>query len=120
MAITKEQRAAIGEAVMRLERDFYGRGPSSIRVATSDSAPEVITVLSVDSLTAADRTLVDRGAVGAVVAHHEAVHFATYDDFCKEVGAIVGQRPDAYFAQVDPHTGYAVRVFVFDESPGVD
>lgn len=120
MAITKEQRAAIGEAVMRLERDFYGRGPSSIRVATSDSAPQVITVLSVDSLTAADRTLVDRGAVSAVVAHHEAVHFATHDDFCKEVETILGQPPDAYFAQVDPHTGYAVRVFVFDQSPGVD
>ena len=120
MTITKDQRAAIGEAVMRLERDFYGRGPSSIRVATSDSAPQIVTVLSVDSLTVADRTLVERGAVAAVVAHHEAVHLATHDVFSKEIEAIVGQRPDAYFAQVDPHTGYAVRVFVFDDGSDGD
>lgn len=127
MNITKEQRAAVGEAVMKLERDFYGRGPSSIRVSVSDSAPEVITVLSVDSLTAADRTLVERGSVEAVSAHHRAVHEATGADFCSAVEDTVGQRPDAYLAQVDPATGYAVRIFVFtdgvegpDGDPGAD
>lgn len=115
MHVTKEQRAAIGEAVMKLEREFYGRGPSSIRVSVSDSAPQVITVLSVDSLTAADRTLVDRGHVASVTAHHQALHGATAGDFCEEVENVVGQAPDAYLAQVDPDTGYAVRVFVFTE-----
>lgn len=113
MNVSKEQRAAIGEAVMKLEREFYGRGPSSIRVSVSDSAPQVITVLSLDSLTAADRTLVDRGQVQSVTAHHQALHGATAPDFCKEVENVVGQGPDAYLAQVDPDTGYAVRVFVF-------
>ena len=115
MKISKEQRAAIGETVMKLERDFYGRGPSSIRVSVSDSAPEVITVLSVDSLTAADRTLVERGMVGSVTRHHQVLHNATADDFCAEVGSVIGQKPDAYLAQVDAHTGYAVRVFVFTD-----
>jgi uncharacterized protein YbcI len=113
MHITKEQRSAIGEAVMRLERDFYGRGPSSIRVSISDSAPEVITVLSVDSLTAADRTLLDRGSEDAIRAHHRAVHEATEDDFRAAVQKVVGVAPDAYLAQVDPATGFAVRIFVF-------
>lgn len=113
MAIDRDQRAAIGETVTRLERDFYGRGPSSVRVTSSDGSPEMITVLSLDTLTTSDRTLVDRGVVSAVRAHHEALNEATQDDFRSEVGAIVGSAPDAYFAQVDPHTGYAVRVFVF-------
>lgn len=115
MNVSKEQRAAIGEAVMKLERDLYGRGPSSIRVSVSDSAPQVITVLSVDSLTAADRTLVERGLVHSVTTHHQALHGATADDFCQEIADVVGPEPDAYLAQVDPHTGYAVRVFVFTE-----
>ncbi len=112
--IDREQRAAIGEAVTRLERDFYGRGPSSVRVTASEGAPVVVTVLSLDTLTTSDRTLVDRGAVYAVTAHHEALHAATSDDFRAEVATIVGRSPSAYFAQVDPHTGYAVRVFVFE------
>ena len=115
MELSRDQRAQLQEVIMKLERDFYGRGPSLVRVSVSDSAPHVITVLSVDSLTAADRTLTDRNLVAPVVAHHEAVHIATADDFVDEVETIVGLRPNAYMAQVDPRTGYAVRVFVFDE-----
>lgn len=118
MAIGKDQRAAIGEAVTRLERDFYGRGPSSVRVAVSEGSPLVITVLSLDTLTAADRTLVDRQSVGAVIAHHDALHEATREDFCAEIDAIVGEVPHAYLAQVDPHSGYALRVFVLGGDAG--
>jgi uncharacterized protein YbcI len=117
VAIDKDQRAAIGEVVTRLERDFYGRGPSSVRVTVGEGSPQVITVLSLDTLTTSDRTLRDRGVVSAVAAHHEALHQATSDDFCAEVAAIVGVTPTAYFARVDPTTGYAVRVFVLEE-PG--
>lgn len=112
--IDREQRAAIGEAVTRLERDFYGRGPSSVRVTASEGVPTIVTVLSLDTLTTSDRTLVERGVVSAVTAHHEALHAATSEDFRREVATIIGSPPSAYFAQVDPHTGYAVRVFVFD------
>lgn len=114
--IDKEQRAAIGEVVTRLERDFYGRGPSSVRVSASEGSPVIVTVLSLDTLTTSDRTLIDRDCVPAVTAHHEALHQATSDDFRTEVAAIVGTAPTAYFAQVDTGTGYAVRVFVFGRS----
>lgn len=113
MPIDRDQRAQIGEAVTRLERDFYGRGPSSVRVTASDGTPEIVTVLSLDTLTTSDRTLAERGGIGAIRAHHQAVHEVTSDDFRAEVRAIVGEEPSAYFAQVDPHTGSAVRVFVF-------
>jgi uncharacterized protein YbcI len=118
LPIDRERRAAIGEAVTRLERDFYGRGPSSVRVTASEGSPAIITVLSLDTLTTSDRTLLDRGVVSAVTAHHEALHEATSDDFRSEVADIVGRSPTAYFAQVDPRTGYAVRVFVFDDLDG--
>lgn len=113
MKLTKEQRAAVGEAVMRLERDFYGRGPKAVRVSLSDGPLDVITVLSEDTLTTMDRTLVDREMVRVVVAHHQAIHDATREEFCGEIEGIVGRRPTAYLAQVEPHSGYAVRVFVF-------
>ena len=115
MEIGREHRAAIGEAVMRLEREFYGRGPRSVRVSASDGEPETVTVLSIDSLTTMDRTLASRNMIDAVLSHHRAVHAVTADDFCDEVEAIVGRRPSAYLAQVDPETGYAVRVFIFTE-----
>ncbi|MGH9068724.1 MAG: Na-translocating system protein MpsC family protein [Acidimicrobiales bacterium] len=115
MQVSKERRAAIGDAVMRLERELYGRGPSLIRVSVSDSQPDVITVLSVDTLTSADRTLVQQGMVASVVSHHQAIHQATARYFCEEIETLVGRGPVSYMAQVDPGTGYAVRVFVFED-----
>ena len=60
-SISREQRAAIGEVIVRLERQFYGRGPSSVRVSVTEDTPVSIVALSIDSLTAADRTLNERG-----------------------------------------------------------
>lgn len=113
MEISREQRAAIGEAVVRLEREFYGRGPRSVRVSVSDSDPYTVTVLSIDSLTAMDRTLSARNLQAAVVSHHQALHEATAEDFLGEIDKIVGRRPGSYLSQVDPSDGYAVRVFIF-------
>lgn len=113
MDVSREARAAISEAVTRLERDFYGRGPGLVKVSVSDSDPEVITVLSFDTLTAADRTLRERGDEKAVTAHHRALHEATAKDFCSAIETIVGRAPSSYLAQLDPSTALAVRVFVF-------
>jgi uncharacterized protein YbcI len=118
MDLSREQRAAVAESVMKLERDFYGRGPKSVRVSLSAGPLNVITVLSIDTLTTMDRTLVDRDRVAAVVAHHQAIHEATADEFRREISAIVGRTPTAYLAQVEPSTGYAVRVFIFDDDDG--
>ncbi|MGI8574021.1 MAG: Na-translocating system protein MpsC family protein [Egibacteraceae bacterium] len=114
MNISKEARAAIADGVVKLEREFYGRGPSSVRVSVGTGDLSVVTVLSVDSLTAMDRTLVEREEWTAVAQHHRALHRVTMNDFCEMVAGIVGRGPSAYLAQVDPTTGYAVRVFVFD------
>ncbi len=116
MEITKEQRSVIAEIITKLERDFYGRGPTSVRVSVSNGDPEVITALSTDRLTIMDRTLVDRGMVTEVIAHHQAVHRATSAEFCDGIAQVVGCRPSAYLAQLDPATGYAVRVFIFADA----
>jgi len=88
--VSREQRAAIGEAIVRLERQFYGRGPSSVRVSVTEETPVSIVALSVDSLTAADRTL-------------------------SELVDIVQEPVTAYLAQIHALTGYGIRVFLFDE-----
>ncbi len=114
MDISREERAALGEAIVRLEREFYGRGPRSVRVSVSDADPDTVTVLSIDTLTTMDRTLSDRNMRAAVVAHHQAIHEVTAHDFLDEVQKILGRRPTSYLSQVDPDDGYAVRVFIFD------
>jgi uncharacterized protein YbcI len=113
MRITKAQRNAVAEKITSLERTFYGRGPRSVQVSVSDDDPISLTVLSIDTLTAADAVLGERGYVDAVVRHHEALHEATRADFLEAVETIVGSPVSAYLAQVHPTTGSAVRVFVF-------
>jgi uncharacterized protein YbcI len=113
--VSREQRAAIGEAIVRLERQFYGRGPSSVRVSVTEETPVSIVALSVDSLTAADRTLNDRGAQDAVRRHHEALNIATREDFVRAIEDIVHEPVTAYLAQIHALTGYGIRVFLFDE-----
>jgi uncharacterized protein YbcI len=113
--VSREQRAAIGEAIVRLERQFYGRGPKSVRVSVTEEIPVSIVALSVDSLTTADRTLNDRGSLGAVRRHHEALNNATRQDFVRAIEEIMGEPVTAYLAQIHPVTGYGIRVFLFDE-----
>lgn len=113
--VSREQRAAIGEAVVRLERQFYGRGPSSVRVSVTEETPVSIVALSIDSLTAADRTLNERGLSASVLRHVEALNQATREDFVRAIEEIVGEPVTAYLAQIHPVTGYGVRVFLFDE-----
>jgi len=113
--ITRAQRNAVAEKVTSLERSFYGRGPSNVKVSVSDDDPISLVVLSIDSLTVADVVLNERGHHEAVLRHHQALHEATRQDFLDAIEEIVGSPVSAYLAQVHPTTGHAVRVFVFSD-----
>lgn len=115
MEITRAQRTAVAERVTQLERAFYGRGPSNVKVSVSQDDPVSLVVLSIDSLTTGDSVLGERGYREAVVRHHEALHEATRADFIGAVEDVVGARVHAYLAQVHPMTGHAVRVFILAE-----
>lgn len=121
MEITRSQRTAVAERITQLERAFYGRGPSNVKVSVSQDEPVSLVVLSIDSLTAADSVLSERGYQEAVMRHHEALHEATRADFVGAVEDVVSKRVHAYLAQVHPLTGHAVRVFIFaDEGDSVE
>ena len=113
--MTREQRAAIGEAIVRLERQFYGRGPSSVRVSVTEETPVSIVALSVDSLTAADRTLNERGAQGRGPPPPRGAEHRAREDFVRAIEDIVQEPVTAYLAQIHALTGYGIRVFLFDE-----
>ncbi|QWF85343.1 Na-translocating system protein MpsC family protein [Amycolatopsis sp. CA-230715] len=115
MQITRAQRNAVAEKITQLERSFYGRGPSNVKVSVSQDEPVSLVVLSIDSLTAGDSVLGERGYREAVIRHHEALHEATREDFIGAVEEIVAAKVHAYLAQVHPVTGHAVRVFIFAE-----
>lgn len=112
MQITRAQRNAVAERVTQLERQFYGRGPSNVKVSVSQEEPVSLVVLSIDSLTAADSVLSERGYREAVIRHHEALHEVTRVDFIDAVEEIIDAHVHAYLAQVHPTTGHAVRVFI--------
>ncbi|GAB3506881.1 DUF2294 domain-containing protein [Amycolatopsis cihanbeyliensis] len=116
MQITRAQRSAVAERITQLERSFYGRGPSNVKVSVSQDVPVSLVVLSIDSLTAADSVLSARGHREAVIRHHEALHDVTRADFINAVEDVVGSQVHAYLAQVHPDTGHAVRVFIFADS----
>lgn len=121
MQITRSQRSAVAERVTQLERSFYGRGPSNVKVSVSQEEPISLVVLSIDSLTAADSVLSERGYREAVLRHHEALHEATRAEFVGAVEEVVDARVHAYLAQVHPTTGHAVRVFIFaDQGESVE
>ncbi|MGW4830276.1 Na-translocating system protein MpsC family protein [Amycolatopsis japonica] len=112
MQISRAQRNAVAERITQLERAFYGRGPSNVKVSVSQEDPVSLIVLSIDSLTAADSLLSERGYRAAVLRHHEALHEATRADFVGAVEEVLDARVHAYLAQVHPGTGHAVRVFI--------
>ena len=66
--MSREQRAAIGEAIVRLERQFYGRGPSSVRVSVTEEtslqdAIELISFHRINCLPVVDADRYVRGVL---------------------------------------------------------
>jgi uncharacterized protein YbcI len=102
---------AISNAITRLHREHYGRGPTSARTIIQRNY--IICFLD-DIFTPAKRTLIDGGRLDTVRLTRQGVHDVTAPKFVAAVEQIAGRRVIAFMSQIDFNPDVAALVFVVD------
>jgi uncharacterized protein YbcI len=107
---TRGQAAqAISNAVIRLVRDYTGRGPTQAHTTISDS--HVMVVLR-DTLLKAERSLVEDGQSEPVIAMRRRFQGTMEDDLVAAVVEHTGREVEAFLSDNHIDPDIAVEVFI--------
>jgi uncharacterized protein YbcI len=101
----------ISNGLSKLHRDFYGRGPDSVRTVYGHD--HVVTFLE-GIYTPLERTLVDAGEVAAVTEVRRAFQRAMETRFVAVVEEATGRRVRAFLSEVSLDPDISAEVFVLE------
>lgn len=110
------QAQAVSNAMTKMHRDSYGRGPTSVRTVVGYD--HVICFLE-DLYTPVERTLLDGGEVEAVRETRLAFQRTMKKPFVAAIEEITGRKVRAFLSQVTFDPDISVEVFVL-ERDGAD
>jgi uncharacterized protein YbcI len=106
---------AVSNAMTKMHRDSYGRGPNSVRTVVGHD--HVICFLE-DLYTPVERTLLDGGEVEAVRETRLAFQRAMKVPFVAAIENITGRKVRAFLSQVTFEPDISVEVFVLEPDHG--
>jgi uncharacterized protein YbcI len=110
--------AAISNEMVRLYKAQFGRGPTSAR--TLFAGPDTILVVLEDTLTPAERNLVELGEHQRLRDTRMFFQYATVREFCEPVERLTGRKVRAFVSGIDTDVdGLSVETFVL-HPPGSD
>src|SRR4051812_20232707 len=102
---------AISREMVRLYKDLFGRGPTSVR--THWAADDVVVTILEDTLTPAERNLARLGEHGRLRETRLFFQYATVAEFCEPVERLTGRKVRAFISGIDSVAdGLAVELFV--------
>jgi uncharacterized protein YbcI len=102
---------AISNAITKLQRDHYGRGPDSVRTVVGYD--HIICFLE-NSFMPVERTLIDAGENTAVRETRLAFQRAMETRFVTTIEEISGRKVRAFLSQVSLNPDISVEVFVLE------
>jgi len=109
---------AISNAISKLHRDHYGRGPKSVRTVYGHD--HVVSFLE-DIYTPLERTLLDAGETAAVHEVRRAFQRAMETRFIAVVEEATGRKVRAFLSEVTLEPGISAEIFVLERAqPEVD
>jgi uncharacterized protein YbcI len=103
--------AAISNAMTKLHRERYGRGPNSVRTVVGHD--HVICFLE-DIYTPAERTLLEAGEAAAVVEMRLAFQRAMESPFTELIESVTGRRVRAFLSQTHIDPDISCEIFVLE------
>jgi len=107
----RQQAQALSNAMTRLHRDHYGRGPGAVRTVIGHD--HAMCILE-DIYTPVERTLLDGGETEAVKQTRLAFQRAMETRFVAAVEEILGRKVRAFLSQVNLEPDISVEVFVLE------
>jgi uncharacterized protein YbcI len=116
------QATAVGSAITRLHRDYYGRGATTTRTIWQRS---FIGVVLEDIYTPVERTLIDAGNHEDVRRTRQVFQDAMRERFTDAVEGITGRKVIQFMSQVSFDPDMAIEFFALepvaaDEPPSAD
>jgi uncharacterized protein YbcI len=109
--------SAISNALVRLHRDYLGRGPTRARTSIRDN---VVVVILEDTLTRAERTLVEDGKSEEVLRVRQSFQRTMEADMVRAVETLSGRRVIAFMSanHIDPDLASETFVLEPEGTPG--
>jgi uncharacterized protein YbcI len=93
----------ISNAVVRLFKEQFGRGPTSAR--TYWTGPDALSVILEDTLTPAERAMVAMGEHQRLRDMRLFFQVATTREFCEAIERLSGRKVRAFVSGTDTHVG---------------
>jgi uncharacterized protein YbcI len=106
--------AAISNSVVSVYSDYLGRGPTRARTTFGR---DLVAVVLEESLTKAERRLVENGAEETVIGTRRVVQTTMREALVSAVEKHTGRRVAAFLSDQHTNPDVAVEVFVLEPDP---
>jgi uncharacterized protein YbcI len=100
---------AVSNAMVKLYKDLFGRGPTKAR--TNFAGPDVLVCTLQDSLTAAERSLADMGEHGRLRDMRMFFQYASENEFREIVEQTTGRQVWAFVSGIDTVRDVSSEIF---------
>ena len=104
-----EARAAISREMTRLQREYYGHGPTKAKTHITD---DLVAVVLQETFTRAEQTLVDRGEIEAVQQIRRRFQQQMADEFIAIVEQVTGRKVRAFLSETNLEADVSVEIFL--------
>jgi uncharacterized protein YbcI len=102
----------VSNAMVRLYKQRFGRGPTSAR--TYWCGRDILTCVLEDTLTPAERTLIEMGEHQRLRDTRMFFQYASVREFCRPVEEITGRTVRSFHSSIDTEAdGMALETFIF-------
>jgi uncharacterized protein YbcI len=113
MALDGATRETIGREIVRLQAEYYGRGPTRARTfATGD----VVVVMLEETFTPAEKTLINRGEGEGIKDIRRRFQAAMAEEFTSVVEQATGRRVRFFSSDTDLESDLSIEVFILAEA----
>jgi uncharacterized protein YbcI len=104
-----ETRAKISKEIVRLQSEYYGKGPTKAKTYIVD---DLVVVVLEESFTRAEKTLADRGEREAIQHIRRRFQQQMADSFTSIVEQATGRRVRAFLSETDIDQDVSVETFL--------
>lgn len=108
--------AAISNAVVRIQREYFGRGPTKARAWARE---DMVVVIMEDTLTKAERSLVADGRNEEVLNTRRSFQHTMRADVVAAVEELTGRTVIAFMSDTHIDPDLACEIFLLEPVPGV-
>jgi uncharacterized protein YbcI len=103
---------AVSNAMVRLHKEQFGRGPTNAR--SYFAGPDTLVCTLEDSLLPAERTMVEMGEHQRVRESRLFLQVATQAEFVAAVEVLLPRKVRAFASAIDPAPGVVFEIFSFE------